>query len=231
MKELTRTDLLHFCGNLQYRLKLLGQTRQHTDRLLATRFNVFDYIRANENRLSDVIRDLLDANGTHGQGDAFLKKFVEALYGPMPPPWEFQSVLREKATSLIESHRRRLDIVVDLKSFGIGIENKPWAGEQRAQIGDYVANLERRFAGNYKIIYLSSGDAEPTSIDEQAKKKLLKEGKLVLWAYRGRFNEWLRRCHQVCEAEKVRWFLYDFMTYVAQKFAAPMEAGGHGNEE
>lgn len=226
MKELTRADLLHFSGNLQYRLKLLGQTRQHTDRLLATRFNVFDYIRANENRLSDVIRDLLDANGTHGQGDLFLREFLEALYGPMPPPWEFQSVLREKTTSSIASHRRRLDVVVDLKSLGIGIENKPWAGEQYAQIEDYVANLERRFAGNYKIIYLSPGNAEPASINEQAKERLLKEGKLVLWAYRGRFSKWLRRCHQVCEAEKVRWFLYDFMTYVAQKFAAPMEAGG-----
>jgi hypothetical protein len=72
--------------------------------------------------------------------------------------------MREKATSLIENRRRRLDIVVDLKFFGIGIENKPWAGEQPAQIGDYVANLERRFAGNYKIIYLSAGGGEPTSI-------------------------------------------------------------------
>lgn len=179
MNALTRADLLHFSGNLQYRLKLLGQTRQHTDRLLATRFNVFDYIRANENRLSDIIRDLLDANGTHGQGDAFLKEFIAALYGLMPPPWEFKSVLREKATSLIESHRRRLDIVIDLKSFGIGIENKPWAGEQDHQIGDYVADLERRFAGNYKIVYLSPG-GEPMSIDETAKRKLLKDGKLVV---------------------------------------------------
>jgi len=220
MKDLTRDDLAHFSRNLRYRLGLLAQTRQHTDRLLATRFNVFAYIRPNENRLSDVIADLLNANGDHGQGGAFLKEFVQALWGPTAPPWEFQSVLREKTTSLIGSHRRRLDVVVDLKSFGIGIENKPWAGEQHAQIGDYVANLERRFAGTYKIIYLSPAGTEPTSIDESAKKKLLKDGKLVLWAYRGRFNEWLRRCHQVCEAEKVRWFLYDLMAYCEGTFTA-----------
>jgi hypothetical protein len=213
MKNLTRDDFAHFSGNIQYRLKLLAQTRQRTDRLLATRFNVFTYICPNENRLSDVIADLLDPHGDHGQGDAFLQEFIQVLCGPAQPSWEFQSVLREKATSLIASHHRRLDIVIDLKSFGIGIENKPWAGEQHAQVGDYVANLERRFPGNYKIIYLSPGGAEPTSIDASAKKTLLKDGKLVLWAYRGRFNEWLRRCHQVCQAEKVRWFLYDLMAY------------------
>jgi hypothetical protein len=220
MKALTREDLVHFTGNLQYRLKLLARTRQHTDRLLATRFNVFAYIRPNENRLSDVIAGLLDANGDHGQGDAFLKAFIEALCGPTPPPWDFRAVLREKATSLIESDRRRLDVLVDLASFGIGIENKPWAAEQDDQIGDYVANLERRFAGNYVIVYLSSAGAEPTSIDETARKKLLKEGKLVLWAYRGRFNEWLKRCHQICEAEKIRWFLYDLIAYGETTFTA-----------
>ena len=31
-------------------------------------FNVFDAIRPDENRLSDILRDLLDPRGSHGQG-------------------------------------------------------------------------------------------------------------------------------------------------------------------
>ena len=31
-------------------------------------FNVFDAIRPDENRLSDILRDLLDPRGAHGQG-------------------------------------------------------------------------------------------------------------------------------------------------------------------
>jgi len=44
MNTLTRDNLVQFVGNLHYRLALLTQTRKHTDRFLATRFNVFDYI-------------------------------------------------------------------------------------------------------------------------------------------------------------------------------------------
>jgi PD-(D/E)XK nuclease superfamily len=230
MNKLTRADLVHFSGNLQYRLKLLGQTRQHTDRLLATRFNVFDYIRANENRLSDVIRDLLDANGTHGQGDMFLREFAETVCVAMPTEWKFQSAVRENSTSLIESHRRRIDIVVDLQSFGVGIENKPWATDQDDQIRDYVAHLERRFAGKFVIVYLSFSGEKPTSIEPAVTEQLLAVKKLVLWAYGGAFYGWLERCHRACASEKVRWFLYDFMTYAAQTFAAPREEGGQRNE-
>jgi hypothetical protein len=231
VNALTRADLLHFSGNLQYRLKVLGQTRQHTDRLLATRFNVFDYIRADENRLSDVIRDLLDANGTHGQGDLFLREFLDTVCDVVPTGWTFRSAVRENSTSLIESHRRRIDIVVDLQSFGIGIENKPWADDQDDQIRDYVAHLGRRFAGKFVIVYLSSAGEKPVSIDVAVSEQLLTAKKLVLWAYGGAFHTWLERCRRVCASEKIRWFLYDFATYAGQTFAAPKPEGGHRNEE
>ena len=224
MSKLTREELDHFTGNLQYRLKLLAQTRQHTDRLLATRFNVFfEYIRPNENLLSDVIKNLNNPNGDHGQGEAFLKEFIETMCGPTPPPWKFLSIHRENATSLIENHRRRMDVLIDLDSFGIAIENKPWADEQKDQIHDYVAHLERRFVGKFVIVYLSPDGAEPTSIGKALRKRLLHEKKLVLSAYRGRFHEWLERCYRVCAAEKVRWFLYDFMVYAEQTFSAEKE--------
>jgi len=59
------------------------------DNLLKSRlgsgFNVFDWIEPDENTLSDLLRDLLDPAGTHGQRSAFLKLALEHLI-PTPDP-------------------------------------------------------------------------------------------------------------------------------------------------
>lgn len=221
---MNREQLSAFTGNLQYRLKLLAQTRRHTDRLLATHFNVFDYIEPNENRLSDVISDLLNPDGAHGQNDVFLREFL-AIMCPSPiPRWQFKSVHRESTTSLIENNLRRIDVLADLSSFGVAIENKPWAGERDDQIHDYVTYLDRRFAGNYVIVYLTLDGSKPTSIDSETAENLLQRKQLVLASYGSRFREWLERCYRSCDADKVRWFLLDFMAYAQQTFPkAPEE--------
>jgi len=42
---------------------------------LAPRFNCFDFINPDENKLSEVLAELLDPKGTHAQGDVFLRLF------------------------------------------------------------------------------------------------------------------------------------------------------------
>ena len=82
MSTLSRTDLQQFAQSLRYRIQLLAKTRVYTDRVLATRHNVFLlYIQPDENRLSDILRDLLDPAGPHGQGDTFLRKCKKELRG------------------------------------------------------------------------------------------------------------------------------------------------------
>ena len=211
-------NLERFASNFQYRMKLLSDTRVHTDRLLATRYNVFDYIRPNENRLSDIIRDLLDPNGFHGQGDNFLREFITVTCAH-PPTWTSCRLHRENTTSLIENHLRRIDVLIDFGKFGIAIENKPWAGDQEDQIGDYVKHLERRFAGRFVIVYLSASGSRPTSINAPAAQQLLRAKRLVLTAYPGHFRGWLMNCYKNCAAEKVRWFLLDFVAYIDATFA------------
>src|SRR3712207_5367167 len=39
-------------------------------------FCVFDFIKPNENALSDIVAELLDPQGSHGQGDVFLRAFL-----------------------------------------------------------------------------------------------------------------------------------------------------------
>jgi hypothetical protein len=217
MSALSRTDLQQFAQSLQYRIHLLAETRVHTDRLLATRHNVFGYIQPDENRLSDIIRDLLNPTGPHGQGDTFLRQFAAKLPDQSVPVRPC-SVFRENITSRIESHLRRIDILVDFDEFGLAIENKPWAGDQKDQISDYVAHLERRFAGKFAIVYLTGDAGKPTSLDPAECARLVRDDKLLLWAYPGACRSWLINCYKECEAEPVRIFLRHFIQYIDDTF-------------
>jgi hypothetical protein len=213
VNALTQTDLQQFVQSLQYRMRLLAETRVHTDRLLATRHNVFDYIEPDENRLSDILRDLLDPEGPHGQGESFLRQMITKLprqiFAGRP-----RRVLRESATSRIQSHLRRIDILADFGDSGLAIENKPWAGDQEDQISDYVSQLERQCAGKFVIVYLTRNAAKPTSLKSEEADRLLHEKKLLLWAYQGDLSSWLKQCYKECEAESVRVFLRNFVEYI-----------------
>lgn len=224
MNGFTRGQLESFGTNLQYRLNLLAQTRVHTDRLLATRHNVFDYIEPDENRLSDIIADLLDATGPHGQGDTFSRLFVTSI-SDKPFPREMCSVFRENVTSRIDSHLRRIDVLADFGSSGVAIENKPWAGDQKDQISDYVAHLDRRFAGAFTIVYLTETGTKPTSIGPPECNRLLNEKKLLLWAYPGAMRRWLEQCYRACDADPVRIFLRNFIGYIDSTFRKAVAKG------
>ena len=126
----------------------------------ANGFNVFAYIRPDENGLSDIIADLLDPRGKHGQGDAFLSLFAEALGVSFPADYRAVKVYREETTTYITNPLRRIDIVLDFGNFGVGIENKPWAGEQPDQVKDYFLHLGGRYREAFLLLYLS-GDGQP----------------------------------------------------------------------
>jgi hypothetical protein len=229
MSAITHAELAQFTSSLKYRLKLLDQTRVHTDRFLATRFNIFDYLEPNENLLSDIIADLVDPTGTHGQGDIFLKELLSLICKDVQPAWKSCAVNREDLTTFIDSNRRRIDVLIDFGNRGIAIENKPWAPEQKDQVGDYVSHLRRKFGGNFTIVYLSRDGSEPTSLKAALKKQLVNENKLLLVAYRGSFYDWLLSCQKNCMAEKIRSFLGDFMNYIDQQLVgARQEIKDHG---
>lgn len=64
-----------FFQNLTFRFR----TASDADLQLASGFNEFRYFSPKETRLSYVLRDLLDPQGAHGQGEMFLKRFLHAI--------------------------------------------------------------------------------------------------------------------------------------------------------
>ena len=210
------------------------------DRLLARRFNALDYLRTDELGLSRIVGDLLDPGGTHGQGTCFLAKFGN-LVGPDRWPADQTvrhddfdvNVLRERSTD----GGGRLDISVELRSQGrepacIAFENKPYAADGEAQVADYLAFLRRHYGGRFLLVYLSGHGGTPS--EWSLPKDVSKDGLAIMTfcprAQTGEYEEslplhlpfslsdWLRECRQICDAERLRWFLGEVETFCHKTF-------------
>lgn len=189
-----------------------AKCRLAAERVEANRFNVLDLLQPDENGLSDLIADLISPVGRHGQGDAFLRCFLAALgLGPMLTTAPVR-VLREVPTHGIELFRRRIDIVVETDAL-ILIENKVDAAEQHDQIKDYLRHLDycsRAFGRVGRLVFLTPNGRRPVSA---AAGQPLDE-RVICWSYEYDLRRWLERCREVCQADKIRHFLGDFVTYI-----------------
>ena len=70
------------------------------------------------------------------------------------------------------------------------------------------------------ILYLSGNGNAPETLPEKGKGR----ERCLTMPYRTRdgkppsVENWIRRCGEQCEAERVRWFLKDFLEYVEGNF-------------
>ena len=217
-----------FSSSLSQKLQIYREEKLRWDPFLSTDFNVVsEFIDPDENRLSYIIACLLDANGSHGQGSKFLDAFLKHLFkeNQTNPVAELScdqiQVKREDPTYYNdENQRRRIDITIDFEDFGIGIENKPWAGEGDGQLEAYHSHLKRKYKNKeFCLVFITPNGRKPKSIKKT--KGLIEEGKLYCLSYRSDILEWLEECWQVCKSDKFRWFLHDFRDYIHDEFQPP----------
>lgn len=218
-------ELARFFSDLNFRLELFESAKHKLDVYLASEFNVFSYISPDESRLSDIIAELLNPKGRHGQGEVFLREFFGILDKSLDCSGSCR-VVREQVTDSIPQSQRRIDILLEIDGFGVGIENKPWAGEQAEQLSDYQKYLKNKYKDNYLLVYLSGSGDEPQSISADERRRLKGEGKLKVLSYPGGFRNWLIACYKECKAEKIRWFLSDFIDFVERNFAIEYKEEG-----
>lgn len=217
------TDLGTFFAGLAPAVSVASEAQRVLDRVAATQFSVFHFFKENENLVSGIFADLLRPDGSHGQGTAFLRLFLREIdrggkcsirkagdYGAL----ERCSVYTEYGTSA----RRRIDIVLKLRDKWIGIENKPWAGDQRHQLQDYLDFLREKDK-EACVLYLSGDGWDAASIRDEDREHYLtipygltKRGPSIA--------HWVAECHRHCRAENVRWFLNDLLMYIARMFYA-----------
>jgi hypothetical protein len=108
--------------------------------------------------------------------------------------------------------------VLDFRSFGIGVENKPWAGEQPDQVKDYLCHLRRRYGEKFVLLYLSGNGEGPQSVVVPELIRLEKRDQFRLLDYRTGLTAWLQACVCDCKAESVQAFLRQFQQYLMNKF-------------
>ena len=224
--ECQQQRLSNFYSVLNQTLRSHREATRRLDRFLSTGFNIFRVIRPKENRLSEIIADLLDPSGSHGQQrkflDAFLRRIIkenDLLESLLKQ--QSCSVTCERRTDYIESSQRRIDILVGFDNFGLAIENKPWGRDQERQLNDYIRHLSKRYEEDrFCLVYLTpkGRDPEETSIACDPREKLKRESKLICVSYRDDILEWIEECCYLCESDKFRWFLRDFVEYMIDNF-------------
>jgi hypothetical protein len=214
--NLDARSIERFFGGLGQDLRAAREAKRDRDVFIAEDFSVFHYIEPDEPRISEIVADLLRPRGRHGQGTAFLAEFLRVLKFSACA-LEDAKIETEARTVHISSHRRRLDILVDLGTCGVGIESKVFGAEdQPGQLAEYASELDTRFGGNFKLLYLSYGPTGPSaeSLPERERDRLDDAGKLTVVACAEFLHSWIQVCESLCNAEKVRWFLREFLAYI-----------------
>jgi len=222
----TNEAITRYFSELQFRMNIYDNAKKDMDVYLASRFNVFQYIKPNENNLSDIIADLLNPQGKHGQKDVFLQAFVNLISEEFSYELTSCRVGRETSTAYIANNQRRMDITLKFANkFEIAIENKPWDSEQENQLQDYQEHLQRKYGEKFCLVYISGDGSPPVSIAPELKDKMEVEGRLVVLTYAEDMLRWLESCYKECKAEKIRSFIKDFMQYIESKFENSYDAG------
>ncbi len=212
-----REKLSKFFEPLIFNYRVAKEVKKYTDRYLASDFNLVEVMKPDEEEISYLIKRLLDPNGGHGQGELFLGKFLETL--EKKPEWLKDVPLSQVSveTEHLTDRGRKIDVFLKFPEGVIAIENKLGAGEQENQLQDYVEYLKRRW-NNFLLIYLDALGREAGSIDGKFKGRLKEEGSFAELSYKEFVLPWLRECLKECEADKMRWFLRDFISWIEENF-------------
>ena len=200
-------------------------------RQLSPNFSPFDYISTDELGLSRILADLLDPKGSHAQQESFLRLFIEHCLPTIHRDDRWQvlldnidkmEVVLEEVTSKSNS-LRRMDIYLKYQvgndSYGICIENKPYASDQYNQLIDYYKELERRGHINRHMVYLNEHNDTPSEYSVDTKT-------LESWITSNQYSHlrfsdligWLKACQVECQNHSVSEFIAQLIKFIQKQF-------------
>lgn len=242
LRRRAEEQLTAFFSGLEPALEVGRDAQAELDRRLATKWTVFrdffHFIHKRENTLSRIFRTLLDPVGDHGQGPKFLNALLDEIRDSVPASDTVAAVPLPTSHSDCAIRTEypiphgSIDIVIEWprSDYRIGIENKPWAAEQRGQIKRYFGALLARgktpadsyeAIGHVLVLYFSGNGTDPTTLpdDIEERKRIEKRKRCITVPYRTMptcpsVEGWLRRCRAVCDAERIRWFLAEIEHYI-----------------
>lgn len=185
---------------------------EKVNELNATQFNIFKILSLeNDERYthSAFLAELLNPNGSHGQGDTFLKLFLTSLKDQLGEVITCEDHVWIKTELFAQNSESQgyIDIWLETPFGIIAIENKIFAQDQPRQIERYDRYI-RGIGKNYKIIYLTryGVDASEQSIGEVPIENL---GNL---SYKNHIVSWLELClKEVARKAVIRETIYQYI--------------------
>lgn len=176
--------------DLLNRISSIVQKFEQMDLDSGSRFNVFSILNltTDEVRLhSKFIAELLNPNGSHGQGAVFLKIFVDEI-SVTEFSCESASVYVEKRIEKNEDSWGYIDIFIDdYQGNSIIIENKIYAYDQKDQILRYY-NFRKE-----NVYYLNLFGTEPSK-ESYGNLKINEHFKII--SYKDHIISWLEKCRK-----------------------------------
>jgi gamma-glutamylcysteine synthetase len=205
------TILKSFFKDALFEYQVYKKIKKEIDKYLSTDFNFIELISPDENKVSDLLKVLLEPNGVHGQGEAFFKLFIDKLIQYSKQEininnYKEVSINREK----VINSGRRIDILIEANNFAFAIENKIDAPEQPNQLDDYFEYLEKNYK-NFILIFLTVTRRKPESFTKDSNK-------FINVSYNDLLIPWLYECHKNCESQKVKFFIKDFINWTKTNF-------------
>lgn len=174
-------------------------------------YNIFKTLGVyyKETKHSRFLGDLLNPKGSHGQGDLFLKLFIEEVLplienqeGELDTKFPYLKELNSYNTiaakvriedhlgsvNLKEESGGYIDININSNDLDIIIENKIHAQDQNKQLVRYSKSSEK-----YLIIYLTLYGDQP---GKQSRGKLEEYKDFICFSYKDNMLQWLEKCHK-----------------------------------
>lgn len=205
-------NVSQFLSKLAQRLKGFEATEERNNRKTAENFSPFRYIRLDENMTSAILADLLNPKGAHGQGRLFLNSFLVTcgLSSTFFPHGTEVRVATEAATYGITQSSRRMDIFLSGGGNCLAVENKIGAADQETQVADYLCHLKQTTSGCFTLVYLTPDGSAPSehSLPKSIRNIYAENIHMLSWVD---LLECLSECRKEIDAEKLRFFLRDFI--------------------
>ncbi len=199
-KGTAEVNIMSDCRQLLWESAHIVDQQEECARLTGENFNLFEILRIGHYEVgthSALLGDILSPNGSHGQGDVFLKAFLEKMELTGRIDTKTSTIKLEKYLGpKTDAAGGRMDILIqDGKGRSVAIENKIYAADQENQLVRYANWLSE---GDV-LIYLTLYGEGP---DEVTRKKIEKGKKidLISASYSGDIVEWLDNCHKEAAA-------------------------------
>lgn len=208
MKELTNRAM-----SLLSQISALNKKHEEIARITGRKFNVFSILGVESRETSThsaFLVELLNPDGSHGQGKVFLELFIEMLGKKIPVDnipltnSERIEVKKEKYLGTVKkkyTEGGRADIVIFGTNGSICIENKIYAKDQKNQLIRYH-NEYVKDGKNGLILYLTLWGGKASDLSAQE----LKVGiDYFTISYKKDILEWLIKCQkEVIEVPTIR---------------------------